>query len=124
MAQTYREVRRSVLREPDVVDGEVVDRNDYGMATAARVVSFIGGIIISLLGLRFILALLGANPANAFANFVYGITHPFVVPFFGLFNYREQLGIGRFEFETIVAMLFWGFVTWMIVRLLTINVRD
>ena len=124
MAQTYREVRRTVVRDPDVVDREVVDRSDYGMTTAARIVSLIGGTIMALLGLRFVLSLLGANPANAFANFIYSVSHPFVAPFFGLFNYRGELGVVRFEFETLIAILFWGFVTWIIVRLLTVGVRD
>lgn len=124
MAQTYREVRRTVARDPEVVEREVVDNTDRGMTTAARIVSLVGGTIMALLGLRFVLSLLGANPANAFANFIYTVSHPFVAPFFGLFNYRGQLGVGRFEFETLIAILFWGFVTWMIVRLLTVGVRD
>jgi YggT family protein len=124
VAQTYREVRRTTVREPNVIERDVIDSSDYGMTTAARIVSLIGGTIMAFLGLRFILSLLGANPANAFAHFIYSVSHPFVAPFFGLFNYRGELGIVRFEFETLIAILFWGFVTWMIVRLLTVGVRE
>ena len=117
MAQIYREVRET--RDPDA---PLAVRR--GTNLAARIVSFVGGTIVALLGLRFVLSLLGANPANAFANFIYSVTHPFVAPFFGLFNYQGQLGVVRFEFETLIAMLFWAFVTWMVVRLLTIGDRD
>lgn len=121
MAQIYREVRETSRRDSDL-DAPLAVRR--GTNLAARIVSLIGGIIVALLGLRFVLALLGANPANAFANFVYSVSHPFVAPFFGLFNYNGQLGVVRFEYETLIAILFWSFVTWMIVRLLTIGDRD
>ncbi len=121
MAHVYREVRQTTVRDPDLVAPAVVHN---GTNMAARIVSLIGGIIVALLGLRFILSLLGANRANAFASFIYSASHPFVAPFFGLFNYQEQIGVVRFEFETLIAIAFWSFVTWMIVRLLTIGDRD
>lgn len=121
MAHTYREVRRTTTREPEAADW--ID-DDRGLYLIARIVSLTGGIIVSLLALRFILILLGANRENAFASFVYNATHLFVAPFFGLFNDREQIGAVRFEFETLIALAFWAFVTWMIVRLVTIGSRD
>lgn len=117
MARFYREVRHTRVRDPDVMPTIVRS----GTNLAARIISFIGGIIVTILGLRFILSLLGANQGNAFASFIYTLSHPFVAPFFGLFNYQEQLGVGRFEFETLVAIVFWSFITWMIVRFITIG---
>ncbi len=46
-----------------------------GTNLIASIISLIGGIIVTLLGLRFVLALLGANPANAFASFIYNTSH-------------------------------------------------
>lgn len=120
MAHVYREVHRTAVDSPRVVD-EV--RTTDGLGVAAQVVYFLGGIITAILGLRFVLSLLGANRGNAFASFIYNISHPFVAPFFGLFNYQEQIGVVRFEFETLIAILFWAFVTWMVVRLLSIGSR-
>ncbi|HSX47106.1 MAG TPA: YggT family protein [Patescibacteria group bacterium] len=119
MAQVYREYRGRAVRDPDMV----VERTSDGMNIVARVVTLVGGVIMSLLAIRFLLSLLGANRANAFASFIYSVSHPFVAPFFGLFNYQEQIGIVRFEFETLIAILFWGFVTWMVARLLTLGNR-
>lgn len=111
-----RQHRMHVVRdtEPDTV----VDETRPVTPVAARLVYLVGGIITALLGLRFLLSLLGANRGNTFADFIYTTSHPFVAPFFGLFNYKEQFGVVRFEFETLVAMLFWGFVTWLIVQLI------
>jgi len=39
------------------------------------------GILEILLGLRFMLKLIGANPGSGFAGFIYGITGAFTAPF-------------------------------------------
>ena len=46
----------------------------------------ISGFIESLIGLRFILRLLGANPANVFVQWIYDWSTPFVAPFAGIFG--------------------------------------
>ncbi len=117
MAHIYREVRQTT------VPNDTVGRHgsDYAMNVVARVVSIIGGIIMLLVALRFLFALLGANASNGFANFIYSVSRPFVSPFFGLFNYHETIGTGRFEVASLAALVFWGFVTWLVERLLTIG---
>ena len=119
MAHTYRAVRR--ISNPD--EAEVVEEQPAATNIAARIVSLIGGLISFVLVLRFLLSLLGANSTNAFANFIYTVSRPFVAPFFGLFNYQPQFGTVRFEWETLIAIVFWAAVTWFVVRLLTIGSR-
>ncbi len=71
------------------------------------------GILISLLLLRVVLSLIGANEANAFASFIYGLTDLFVAPFRGLLQTGEfQAGVSRFEFETLVAALVYTLLGW------------
>ena len=107
---------------------EVVDRPDATRADnqniAARVVWFIAGILLTLLGLRFLLALLGANQDNGFANFIYSASHPFVAPFFSLFNYDIRNGVSHVELFTLVAMAIYALLAFGIARLLTINRRS
>ena len=91
--------------------------------TMARIVNTLGGLIVGLLGLRFILTLFGANQGNVIADFIYDTSHPFVAPFFGLFNYTPQFGVVRFEFETLVAIIFYAIVTAFLINLFTINRR-
>jgi len=95
-------------------------RND-GRATAVRVVWFLAGVLLVLLAFRFVFALIGANPANGFANFIYSVSHPFVAPFFSLFSYRLQYGVSRFEIYTLVAMAVYALIAFGIARLLVID---
>ena len=82
------------------------------------------GLLEALLGIRIVLSLLGANTANVFANFIYGITQPFVWPFQGLFNYEFETGIARLEIETLVAMLAYALLGWFIVRVIGISKKN
>lgn len=115
-----------VIRETRTVQGDDVDvrRDPSSTTVAARIVNIITGIILTLLGMRFIFALLGANKESAIANFVYSTTQPLVDPFFSLFNYRTDFGISAFEFQTLVAIAFYTFVGWLLVQLLTVGASD
>jgi len=101
----------------------VVHDEDYEDSTnlAARVIWYVAGILLVLLAFRFVLALLGANPNNGFANFIYSASHPFVAPFFSLFGYNLRYGISRFETYTLVAMAVYAVIAWGLARLATLN---
>src|SRR6266849_4771423 len=49
-----------------------------------RIIWTILGILEILLGLRFMLKLIAANPNSGFAVFIYGVTGPFLASFTGL----------------------------------------
>ncbi len=97
--------------------------DDHRMNMAERVIWLIAGIIMGLIALRFVLRLLGANPNNGFADFIYTISYPFAAPFFGLFNYTANLSNGRFEFESLIAILVYAFVAWLLAKIVTIGKR-
>lgn len=101
----------------------VTPRDDHRMNVAERFIWLIAGIIMGLLALRFLLRLLGANPNNGFADFIYSVSHPFAVPFFGQFNYDADLGAGRFEFETLIAILIYALAAWVLAKLVTLGKR-
>lgn len=92
-----------------------------GAVIAKRIIWFIADVILILLAFRFILALLGANPSNGFANFIYDTSHPFVAPFFSLFSYDQQFGVSRFEIYTLVAMLVYAVIAWGLSRLMDLG---
>lgn len=100
---------------------EVTEVSPGGSTLAARVIWYIAGVLLALLAFRFLLALLGANPANSFANFIYTVSHPFVAPFFSLFNYNLRYGVSRFEIYTLVAMAVYAGVAWGLARLVTLG---
>jgi len=120
----YREVHTTVVDEAAPVVAEPgVNRAEHRMNVAAQIVYLVGGIIIALLALRFLLVLLGANPGNAFANFIYTLSHPFAAPFFSLFSYDQTLGRSRFELGTLVAIVVYALLTALLARLVTIGSR-
>lgn len=96
----------------------VVDDRRGITSSAAQIVYVIASIVLSLLAVRLLLALLGANPNNVFANFIYTITQPLVAPFFGLFNYSGTLGVSRFEYETLIAIAVYGLLAWILATIL------
>lgn len=110
-----------VTHRQEVREVSDADATVSGATLAARIIWYIAGVLLVLLALRFILALLGANPTNGFANFIYTTSHPFVAPFFSLFGYRLQYGVSRFEVYTLVAMAVYALIAWGLARLVTID---
>ena len=85
----------------------------------ARLVYWVLGFVEVALLFRVFFALLGANPTNAVAHFVYNVSEPLARPFFTLFSYQPTQGISRLEIGTIAAMVVYAVVAWGIVMLLT-----
>jgi hypothetical protein len=119
MALAHR-VNRPIYHREEVVDDRVaandgVAYDNYGTNVLTRIIWLMAGIILLLLAFRFLLSLLGANTTNGFADFIYRTSHPFVAPFFGLFNYNSiQYGTSRFEVYTLVAMLAYAAIAWVL----------
>lgn len=86
-----------------------------------NIISFIFGILLVLLGIRFVLSILGANQSNGFANFIYNTTQPFTAPFRGLFNTQTVFGTARFEYEVLVGMVVYALLGWLLIWLLSLN---
>ncbi len=80
----------------------------------SRVVWMFFGIVEALIGMRVLLKLIGANPANDFAGFVYNFAGVFLAPFFGLTGSPASGGM-VLEIPSLVAMLVYGLLGWMII---------
>lgn len=109
--------RGEVVEERTVADRDkvVVADDNHGANVVSRAIWLVAGVILLLLAFRFLLSLLGANTTNSFANFIYETSNPFVSPFFGLFNYNNiDYGIARFEIYTLVAMLVYAAIAWVL----------
>jgi hypothetical protein len=81
------------------------------------------GILEGLLGIRFVLGLLGANLGAGFAKFIYGITGPFIAPFVGLFGQPRFEG-SVFEFNSLVAILVYALIAWALVKIVWLMMGD
>jgi hypothetical protein len=85
-----------------------------------QIVWYIAGLLEALLAFRFVLKLLGANPAAGFSSFIYGVTHPFAGPFLSVFNITKVEG-SIFEWTTLLAMLVYFLIAMAIARLLVMG---
>lgn len=112
--------REVVINETSVAD------DHRGLYLAERVVSYIVGIIASLLALRLVLELFSyfgvISTATGFARFIYGLTQPLVAPFVGMFTSST----GDASAWTIAfAMLVYAIVGYAIVKLIQVaEARD
>src|SRR5437899_1926636 len=88
---------------------------------AIQVVWWIVGFIDTLIAIRFLLKLFGANPAP-FVRFMYDVTWPLVAPFHGIFN-TVQEGRSILEPESLVAMAIYALIGWGIVSLIRLMSR-
>jgi YggT family protein len=88
-----------------------------------QLVYLIFGLIEGLIAIRFVLKALGANPSAGFAQFIYGITAPLVAPFYGLFGNPAAQG-SVLEVHSIVALIVYALLAWLIVRLTWILVGE
>lgn len=84
-----------------------------------RVMYTILGILEILLGLRFILKLIAANPDSGFSQFIYGVTGIFTAPFTTLLGTPSTKGF-TLELTTLVAMAVYALLFWVLIRVIQI----
>lgn len=83
-----------------------------------QIIYYVLGIIEVLLGFRFVLKLLGANPTG-FVNLVYSITGVFMAPFRAVFPVSAEGG-AIMEWSVILAAIVYAAIAWGLASLLKI----
>jgi hypothetical protein len=74
-------------------------------------------VLNGLIGIRFLLKLMAANPANPFAQLIYFITTPFLWIFQGITYTPSFQGI-QIELFSLIAIVVYSLVCWIIVQLI------
>lgn len=121
--------------EVDIVQDEgyerrqrvVEQRPSTQRVIVSRVSQFIWlvvAIIVGLIAFRFVLLLLGANPASGFADFIYSVTNVLIAPFAGLLSTPSLTDGSVIDVVSIVAMIVYLLIGWLIVRLVHILFAD
>jgi len=87
------------------------------------IVWWVVGLLDTLIAIRFVLKLFGANLTAPFVRFMYDLTAPLVAPFHGIFNTTAE-GRSIFEPESIVAIIIYTLVGWGIVSLVRVVSRN
>ena len=97
------------------VTRDVAAERRLRFALVTQIIWAILGLLEILLGLRFVLKLIAANPDSGFAVFIYGITQPFLAPFTALVA-TPQSGGTILELTTLIAMAVYVLFFWIVVR--------
>lgn len=86
------------------------------VARIVNMVYFVFTIIELLLGVRFVLHLIAVNEDNGFASLIDTLTSPFVALFTTLLENPTLGDTSVVEITTLVAMLVWAGVGWLVGR--------
>lgn len=98
---------------------EQTHQESHTNSLAEQIVTFISGIVVLFLGLRFLLLFIGVNNTGI-VNFVYQLTQPFVSPFYGIMGGTILYGSARIEWESLLAIIAVGIITYILVGLFRI----
>jgi hypothetical protein len=101
-----------------VVEDAVAAQRSFSYQLTAFLWLMIGALE-ALLALRVILKLMAANPSNAFASLIYGLSDLFVWPFAGLTATPSAMGI-VVEIPTIIAMVVYAMLGWLVISLFSL----
>ena len=85
----------------------------------AQLTWFVFGVVEGLLGLRFALKIIAANPENPFASIIYAITTPFMFPFRDLTVTPSAGGI-VLELNALIAMAVYALLAWAVFNVLAL----
>ncbi len=80
-----------------------------------QIVYTVLSLVEALIGIRFVLKILGANAEAPFGALMYGVTDPLVAPFRLLFP-TATTGAYVLEPEAIVAAIVYVLVAWLLVK--------
>lgn len=113
--EVYVERQPGYQQQTEVVENRNSDQK-LAVSRAAQLIWLFFGILEGLIGLRVLLKLIAANPANPLASFLYKLTDLFLWPFAGLTITPQAQGM-VFEIPAIIAMFVYALVGWALVRL-------
>lgn len=91
----------------------------------SRILVIVLGIIETLIALRFVLLLIGANPTSQFVSWIYSWSNPFVAPFAGIFGqHATSTAAGQgvavqsiFDWTALIALVVYGLIGAVFARL-------
>ena len=114
----YHEPQKPVRQGHEEKPGGLKQKRAKNIFRIYQTVWYVLGVTESLIALRFIFKLLGANRVG-FIDFLYSVTDPLAVPFYGIFNASTN---GRYviEWTTLVAMAIYGLIATGIVQFVRI----
>src|SRR5664279_11736 len=108
-----------VERETVTRETEAVPVSSAGNLVA-NIIYIMFSILEALLAFRLVFKLLGANSSSGFVSFIYALTEPFVMPFYGIFGRVTTDGATTtavFEPAVLIAMIVYALICWAIISI-------
>ena len=99
------------------VTEDVAGEHRLQLFQITRIMWMVLGVLELMLGLRFILKLMAANPSNGFAGLVYGLSGTFTRPFDTLLG-TPAIDGSIFETTTLIAMCVYALIFGLVGRLI------
>jgi hypothetical protein len=88
---------------------------DKTLYRSAQIIWYVLYVLEALLAFRFVLKLLGANPAAGFTDLIYTITAVPMAPFRFVLG-TPNVGSITFEWSTLLAMLVYYFIALALIK--------
>lgn len=104
------------------VTTDVAAERRQGMFQFTGFILTVLGVLEILLGLRFVLKLIAANPNTGFTQFIYGASALFVGPFRALVQNPSAEGM-VLEVTTLIAMAVYALLFWIVLRFIPLVVE-
>ncbi|MBE9079804.1 YggT family protein [Romeria aff. gracilis LEGE 07310] len=101
-----------------------IAQRNAALARTISIIYYLAGALEILLLLRFILRIAGANPDNAFARVIYGLSNIFVAPFANLFQTPVLDPDQAFDINALIALVVYALLAWLVARLVWIIWSD
>jgi len=103
---------------PAMQQSSAMNRRSSRKYTIGKIIDFIRWFIVALellFLLRFVLELIGADPNNIFAQFLYNFTDFFLYPFLGIVPNTKIGQNGAFiDWSTLIGMAVYGILYWIL----------
>ena len=96
--------------------GIAAANQNSAIARIVNIIYYLFGAVLLLLAVRVILHLIGANADNGFANFINGLSAPFVALFANLVQNPALSATAVLEVTTVIAMIVYAIVAWLVGR--------
>lgn len=116
IVQTPYGANATVIEQRTHIDPTPEERKLGTLYRAKQVLWLIVGVLVTMIALRFVLLLLGANVNAGFGLLMLNLTQPFVAPFLPLFGEQQA----RVELSDLIAIAVYLLVGWGISKILEI----
>lgn len=120
VVQTPEGANTSVVEQRTRIEPTPAERARGNLLRVQQAIWLVFGILVGLIGIRFLLVALGANMTLGFGAFLYAVTEPFVLPFLLLFG-EQGRALGRqpaLELGSLVAIIVYLLLAWVVIKIM------